>query len=360
MNNIHTLHFIVVMLAIFLTSCGKTESNDNIEGSQMAESNDLTVEVDTMIVKAMPFKNDIMSNGRIKAAEFADVYFRTNELISEVMVHNGQRVKKGQPLARLDMFKLNAEKARQTDALDKARLDLKDVLIGQGYDTDNMDAVPAEVMNLARVRSGLEQAELSYNSAIWDLENATLTAPFDGVVANVKGARHTMASPSEPFCRVINDYNMSVEFPILESELTNIKPGESVEVIPFSSNRHYNGYVTEINPIVDDHGQITVKAVLNGANDGLIDGVNVRIRSSHNLSDRLIVPKRAVVLRTNRQVVFTFENGKAMWNYVTTGLENFDSYEILDGLSEGMAVIVDGNENLAHETPVKIKSSKLD
>ena len=338
-----------------LSACSGKDAGQNDSEVMGQRDLELTVEVDTIILNTVPFNSDIVSNGRVKASEFADIYFRSPELISEVMVHNGQRVRKGQPLARLDMFKLNAEKARQEATVSQARLDLQDVLIGQGYDPEDMAAVPADVLSLARIRSGLQQAEASYNSTLRDIEDATLTAPFDGVVANVKGSRHTMASTGEPFCRIINDNSMSVEFPILESELAHLQLGEHVEVMPYSSNETYHGRVTEINPMVDESGHIAVKASLNGA-DGLVDGVNVRIRSSHSLGDRLVVPKSAVVLRTGRQVAFTYQDGKAMWNYVTTGLENLDSYEIIEGLNEGDVVIFNGNENLAHETPVKISS----
>lgn len=67
-----------------------------------------------------------------------------------------------------------------------------------------------------------------------------------------------------------------------------------------------------------------------------------------------MVPKKAVVLRSGRQVVFTWEDGKALWNYVTTGAENFDSYVIEEGLRPGQIIIVDGNEDLAHESPVVV------
>lgn len=347
---------IVLLLAPSIIAMSACSGNDSkTSDSEVMNQGDLelTVEVDTIILNTKPFNSDIVSNGRVKASEFADVYFRSPELISDVMVHNGQRVKKGQTLARLDMFKLNAEKTRQAAAVAQARLDLQDVLIGQGYNPDEMASVPADVMSLARIRSGLEQAEASYNSTLRDIENAMLTAPFDGVVANVKGARHTMASTAEPFCRVINDNSMSVEFPILESELALLQQGETVEVTPYSSNEKFTGRVTEINPMVDESGHVAVKASLNSGR-GLVDGVNVRIRSSHSLGNKLVVPKSAVVLRSGRQVAFTFQDGKAMWNYVTTGLENLDSYEIIEGLNEGDVVIFSGNENLAHETPVKI------
>ena len=70
----------------------------------------------------------------------------------------------------------------------------------------------------------------------------------------------------------------------------------------------------------------------------------------------------AVVLRSGKQVVFTLKEGKAMWNYVHTGLENATEYVVSDksqggvedGLLEGDTVIVTGNLNLAHETEVTI------
>lgn len=72
-----------------------------------------------------------------------------------------------------------------------------------------------------------------------------------------------------------------------------------------------------------------------------------------------MVPKTAVVLRSGRQVVFTLREGKAQWNYVQTGLENMTEYTVTgDGLEEGAQVIVTGNVNLAHETPVRVVGQK--
>ena len=72
----------------------------------------------------------------------------------------------------------------------------------------------------------------------------------------------------------------------------------------------------------------------------------------------MVVPRTAIVLRSGKQVIFTVKDNIAMWNYVTTGLENLSEYTRVDweasGLQEGMTVITTGNVNLAHETPVKI------
>lgn len=353
MKSLFVINIAIFSLGIGLNACSNGHDSQQKEEVK-TENIDLIAEIDTVTLQMMPLASDIVSNGHVKAMESADVFFRSPEIIEEVYVHNGQRVRKGQPLAKLDLYKLNLEKVKNEVSVAQAKLEIKDVLIGQGYNPDNLSAVPAEVMKLARVRSGLDQAEASYNTTLNDIGHATLTAPFDGVVANVKGARYSMANMAEPFCRIINDKEMSVEFPVLESELPMISIGESVEITPYSGGTKHMGHITEINPMIDENGHVTVRAKLAGTN-GLIDGMNVRIRSSHIIGDRLVVPKSAVVLRTGRQVVFTYESGKAMWNYVTTGLENLDSYEITEGVTEGAAVIISGNENLAHEAPVNVK-----
>lgn len=146
---------------------------------------------------------------------------------------------------------------------------------------------------------------------------------------------------------------MDVEFSVLESELTMLKQGDAVSVTPFSGNESRQGNVTEINPMVDENGMVKVWASVTGGN-GLIDGMNVRVSVKRAVEKALVVPKSAVVLRSGRPVVFTFDGDKAIWNYVTPGLENLNEYTITEGLEPGMKVIVTGNINLAHESPVKV------
>jgi RND family efflux transporter MFP subunit len=345
----------VALLTISLTACSKQQNDENKATANATESKSVSIPVViTTILTVSEFDHNIVSNGHIKAHSVADLYFRSSEVVSEVYVHNGQRVGKGQAIARLDLFKLNNERAKQKTALEQAKLELKDVLIGQGYDPENMSAIPADVVQLARVRSGLEQAEANYNATVRDIEEATLRAPYAGVVANLKAKAHTLASQSEAACSIINDAVMDIEFPVLESELSLVAVGNTVNVTPYNDSETVTGRVIEINPTIDDTGHVTVKAQINKSR-GLVDGMNARVSVNRSLGNKLVVPKTAVVLRSGRQVVFTYENGKAIWNYVHTGLENMDSYVIEDGLTEGQVVITSGNENLAHESPVTIK-----
>ncbi|WP_301747052.1 efflux RND transporter periplasmic adaptor subunit, partial [uncultured Duncaniella sp.] len=314
---------------------------------------DRIAEVTVAELQPSVFNHEIVSNGRLTAREKVDVNFQTPGLISAIYVRNGQHVAKGQKIASLDAYKLQNQLSKDRNAVASARLEMQDVIIGQGYDPEHLENVPAEVMKLARLRSGLEQAELALAATQREIDDATLLAPISGTVANLSAKPHNMSSSSEPLCRIINEGSMDVEFSVLESELSMVRSGDKISVTPFSGGESRQGRVTEINPMVDENGMVKIWASVDGGN-GLIDGMNVRVSVKRAVAEALVIPKSAVVLRSGRQVVFTLEGDKAIWNYVTTGLENLNEYTVTDGLNPGMTIITSGNVNLAHESPVKI------
>lgn len=346
---------IVAMISLLLASCMNEHKKQTQAAASTPEDNAQEGNVSTVMLAVQPFSYDLVSNGKVSAGEYADLRFASaGAVIDRVMVKNGQRVSKGQTLATLDKFKLENAVATARNSLERSQLDLADALIGQGYAPEKMDEIPDEVVRLARLRSGVAQAEVQLREAERALDDATLRAPFDGTIANLTQKAGNLPDGAQPFCRVMSTAGMEVNFPVLESELPLVNPGDAVEVKPFTSDNTYRGSISSINPVIDKNGMVQVCATVSGAT-GLYDGMNVRVSVKREVENALVVPKSAVVLRSNgRQVVFTHENGKAMWNYVTTGLENMNEYVITEGLKEGQEVIVSGNLNLAHESPVKV------
>lgn len=228
-------------------------------------------------------------------------------------------------------------------------------MIGQGYSLDKMQEIPQDIVKLAEVKSGYAQSHAAYELAKYELDHAVLTAPFDGVIANLETRGFNRPDAAKAFCRVIGGSGMEVSFHVLESELPLVKRGDKVEVSSFANaSGTCSGTISEINPLVDEDGLVSVRAKVNG-NIRLFDGMNVRVSVKRSVPDQFVVPKTAVVLRTGKQVIFTLKDGKAMWNYVTTGLENMTEYTVTgDGMEEGAQIIVTGNVNLAHEAPVKV------
>ena len=346
-------HWVWLLVLGMLVACTEKVENTEKEGVETVLPSQVN-EVTVMKLEKKDFNHELVSNGKLVAKEYADLYFRSAELVGQVYVKNGTRVRKGQKLAELNLFKLNNNLKQTQNALAQASLEMQDVLIGQGYASDKPEVVPADVMELAKVKSGYEQAKAQYELAQHEVEQATLVAPFDGIVANLFDKAHSLANTGEPFCRVISTANMEVDFTVLESELPLIGVGDKVEVTPYASAvGARTGCISEINPLVDENGMVRVKAKVDGS-EKLFDGMNVRISVKRSLGQQLVVPKTAVVLRSGKQVVFTHQNGVALWNYVQTALENMTEYTLVEGLTEGAEVIVSGNVNLAHEAPVKV------
>ena len=269
-----------IMLLVGLSACSTKPEQTAIqlEPIPIVETTQPLGEDVKIPVESRTVVHSLTGSGKVKAANYTDLYFRLQEQIAHVYVKNGARVSKGQKLADLDTYTLQSNLRQAEIGLEQAYLELQDILIGQGYDPDKLDAVPADMMKLARVKSGYEQAELQKEKALREIENATLVAPFDGVVANLTAQPYHMVGGSEPFCRIVQTNNMEVEFQVLENELHLVKMGRKVEIVPQATTiSALQGEICSMNPLVDEKGLIQVRARVKGY-AGLMEGMNVSVQ----------------------------------------------------------------------------------
>ena len=188
-------------------------------------------------------------------------------------------------------------------------------------------------------------------------------APFTGKVANVKGRVYESA-PSENFCSVIDDSSFDVTFPLLESEIGSVRTGMPGKISPFNApDKIYAGHIISVNPTVDDKGRIEITASVSNADGSMMDGMNVRVMVEEIIPCQQVVPKSAVVMRDNQDVLFVYQSADstARWVYVDIVMSNSDSHvvkvneERTAELNLGDAVITSGNLNLAHESKVIVR-----
>lgn len=362
MNKVYYNWLALLLLPGMVACSGDKKETDTAGEEESIETvlPDETNEVTVMELKAVDFNHELISNGKLSAGRHVDLRFESAEPIAAIYVKNGDRVSKGQKLAELSAFRLQNKTATAKDALEHAKLELQDVLIGQGYALADSGRVPAETMQLARIKSGYDQALIQYQLAEYEERNGVLVAPFDGVVANLFAKPYNKASTTDVFCTIIDPGSLEAVFTVLENELPLIKNGDRVDVSPFAFNdMRVSGRVTEINPLVDEKGMVQVKAAVVDKGK-LFEGMNVQVSIHRSLGKQLVIPKAAVVLRSGKQVVFKLDSTrtKAYWVYVHTGFENADNYTVAgsegEGLNEGDMVITSNNINLAHEAPVTI------
>ena len=346
---------IIIFSIILAASCGSKESPPTVDdGRQQNILAEEIPDVEVTCAKEQSFYHEIVSNGKISADRYADVYWNVEGTIAKINVLNGKQVSKNEVIATLDAAKLKNSFESATASLEQSRLSMQDVIIGQGYNPQS-DTIPESVQKLAQVKSGYLQSLANYNSAKYDYESSALKSPIAGVVANLTDRENNPANRGKPFCRIIDQNSLCVEFSILESEIPLIKIGENVEITVFSiPGKTWAGQVTEINPFVENSGMIKVKAkILHCA--GLYEGMNISLKIRKDIGKMLAVPKTSVVFRSGRAVVFTAKDGHTHWNYVETSTENSEMIAIKSGIREGDSVIYSGNTFLADRTVIKIK-----
>lgn len=350
---------IIVSCCISFISCKEKAEDTVIKDRKTDHIEDEVTTVKAILVEKKDFNYELISNGTIGAMQKADLKFQTQEVIKKVYVRNGSWVSKGQIIAELDQFKLKNSLSLSEEAKEKALLELQDVLIGQGYSLKDSANIPQQVMKIAKIRSGYQQSLNNYEMAKYNFEMSTLRAPISGVIANLWSKENNYPVSGEPFCTVLDNRNPEVAFNVLESEIGLVSLNDKVLVSPFSTpDMKIEGRVIEINPTVDKNGMIKVKAMIPNKENRFYEGMNVKVRVQRLLGQRIVIPKSAVVMRTNRKVVFTLKNNQSMWNYVETAQENSDSYVISEGINAGDSVVYEGNINLAHLSRVKLGEVK--
>ena len=270
--------------AILLMSCGSQQTPP--------ETTAMDAPQDREEQATPPTPMKVMSTmGKVEAVHYADLSFETALPIKSVTAVNGQQVRKGEVLAQVELFELQNAVEQQRLAVEQANLQIeqaelmmKDVIIAHGYDPDKGGTVPQQVLHNADVKSGyalaksqLATAQSQLAAAQYELQCGTLTAPFNGVVANVNAKAHQLSVIGQPVCRVIASDEMRVAFRVMEDDIDQYQMGTQLNIVPLADpSACYDAVVSEINPMVDEQGAVAIKARLESATK-LFDGMNVEV-----------------------------------------------------------------------------------
>jgi len=232
---------------------------------------------------------------------------------------------------------------------------------------DNNTAIPdiEEVLGggsreeVIYAKSGLADAWYAFSQARIAYRNTFFIAPFAGRVADVQFRKGQWLASGSAACKVIDISAMRITAELLEEESASVSQNAGAQII-FSalSEKQYQGKVIEINPLIDPEKR-TMRVTLKVDNPGehIKAGMYSEVKIETDiLPQRLIVPREALLVRDNREMVFIVRDSTAQWCYVESGASNGEYVEILSsefGLKPGEDVVVEGHFSLAHNTKVK-------
>jgi multidrug efflux pump subunit AcrA (membrane-fusion protein) len=339
-------------------------------------------------VETVDMPSHFESGGTLIARETAAVSSRILAPVTVVHVRAGDRVRRGQPLIELDAREARANVARASSAVQTAEegaraaeadaraadaalilarathdrisaLQAKQSATAQELDEATAALAAAEARTAAaRARvsgaaSALDEARAALESVNVALSYATLSAPFDGVVA----ARHidpgTVAAPGQPLLVVEDPSAFRFEVNLDESRASGISVGQAVNVVLDGGDGNgTDAKVVEIARIDPAAHSFLVKIDL-PSRSGLRSGLFGRARFAGPTRPALAVPATAIVRRG--QLVFAFvvtDAGVARLRAISAG-DAFGEYvEVLAGLADGESVVLSPPSTLVDGTPI--------
>lgn len=335
------------------------------------ETNDKPVAV-TLSVVVEATRSAILASGQVEAVQTANVSTRVMGRITDIFVKTGDRVNKGQLLARVWDEDIKAKRA-QADAM-IAEAEGAYATAQKDYDRFN---------NLYQQQSAtakeLDNAKLQYNSAKARMAAArqmrgeinavlsysSLTAPFAGVVTQKLADVGSMANPGMPVLTIEQDEVLQVSASVAESDISRIHLGDPAAIQIKSTGKLLNGKIVQINPSSQfTGGQYIVKISIprNDKNDiyaGMFAAVSIPMKDTRQeKSDVVLVPLSAIVNRDELTGIYTVSAvNTAMLRWIRLGKTYGDNVEVISGLSREEKFIRSSESRLYNGAPVVVKET---
>ncbi len=338
----------------------------------------------------------VSTEGTIRARHETELRAEIAGTVVGVYASEGQRLRRGQLIARLDNREYEAAleeaRARYLQALsvlsvEDGDIDIADLarevrdefaslekLERQGKLT-RAERVAREVeadlkaiksgsfrFEVAAARSGVSEARASLARARVNLERTEIRAPFSGVLTGFTMARGERVTVNETLGTLVDNLNLEAEVGVLEADLAYVEEGKPALVEVPALSRTIPVTVDVVSPSFDSSTR-TCRVLLRLKNeDGkLRPGMFVRAEiAGRTFENRLLVPREAILTRDGRPLLFKASNKRASWLYVKLGEGNEHLVEVVrvlqgGSLEPGDEVIVPNHLTLAHEAKIRVK-----
>lgn len=363
--NFWLAHALAGALAASLMACGQMEKR-----TEAAPETAAGVELRTAELQAVP--DEVEAPGTVIAARTAEVAARTMGTLEAVLGHEGQSVKAGELLARLDDRELAAHAAAANSALDaavaarseaaqagaaaKAQADVAEKTFERfTYLRDQKSVSPQEFDEVESRRraaqaglaaalerqkqadAGVERARAEERAASTASSYTRIVAPFSGIVARRMAEPGSTAGPGMPLF-IVEDtsrYQLRVQLEASAAEAARMGIAARVR-LDTPSGRDLEGRVVEVEGGADPASHTTGVRLELPADAAIRSGLFGRAWFRRGERRALLIPASAVIRRGQLTGVYALDSaGVLRWRVVTTGEPGDGSVEILSGLGAG-------------------------
>lgn len=283
----------------------------------------------------------------------SQVVAKTSGVALAVLVEEGQHVKAGQALVRLD-----PDRARLAVSQAEAQMMKLENNYARAQKLVTQQMISAN--DLDEIRFNLANARAQYNSAKLELSYTTVTAPISGVIASRSIKAGNFVQINSPIFRIVDSSRLEATLNVPEREIAKIKPGQAVELVADAlPGQRFTGTVDRVSPVVDT-GTGTFRVVAAFAGDGQLQpGMFSRLSINYDQrADALVVPRTALLEDGGEPAVFVVRDNKAVRTTLKLGYDDAGLVEVREGLKPGDAVVIAGKAALREGSAVQVIGDK--
>ncbi len=360
-------------LAPLLAGCSETGEASEADGKKPAEKAEKKDGEDEKKEELPPVEVVTLGRGAIEAVlrfstnleaeSEVQVFSQAARLVTELKVEEGDRVRKGQVLVRLQDEEQKSELARIESQLEKARREYR-----RQENLFAKELVSEQVMNDATYQ--VEQLELALADAKRNLGYAEVRAPISGTITGRHVNLGDHITVNQHLFDLVDFDTIVARVYVPEKELPRLRVGQAARLFSASiGGEARSGEVIRIAPIVDpSSGTVKVTVGIPG-HQGLLPGMYVEVELvTDTREDALLVPKRAVVYDQNQAFLYRLKDDSTAERLrVQVLLEDRENVMPLagtpsaeSGLAAGDRIVVAGQAGLKDGAKVRLAGQRAE
>lgn len=341
----------ILALLLLVSACGngsQTERNEN--------GNTRTTPVYVQEMQPTDFKHYVNIQGDVKSDKTIMITPKTTATVEEILVRTGERVEKGDILARLDgeITKSQIQEVETQLELAKTMYERQQNLREQNIGSE---------IEFLQAKTQFESAKNQLATLREQYENYTIRATISGTVDQVDLKVGETVGPTAPVFQLANSDALKVTAQVSEAYIAQIEQSDSVEISFPTLNETIKKRLDVVSKAINASNRtFGVEVYISNESEKIRPNMMARVKINDiTLQDQIVVPVNTVQKANNTSFVFIAEETENGWvavnREVTTGNYYENNQVITDGLEPGELLITAGYANLSDGISISIQEN---
>ena len=299
------------------------------------------IPVQTLTLEAQHLPRTISAVGGLESPQTTQVTADRSGKIVFLDIPEGQEVRQGHVLARIDAAEAQA-------AVDVAQAQYQNAQAT----LERLTKLPPK----ARSQQALDNAQAAVRTTKGELDEATtilrkmtIRAPFTGRLGLRQVSLGTYLEPGDAVVRITQVHPLHLVFSLPQHYVPDLATGQRIRGVVGQCTSRFTATVSVIDPFLNpDTRSVTVQAVVPNEERTLLPGMAAALRLEvARLSDAISIPLEAIIRQGTKRLVYTLQDDNLVASqHVQLGQFALQRVEVLSGLTPGDTIIVAGHQKL--------------